>query len=138
MQEFGFYRIIEFAEKFNSISNQVYLHITKATESFEKTLLAGRGINIHDMFRKIQDIIKNLPNTIINFPKMTKRILKVIDKYDQKTLPPTVKKLEKLVGRVETLFKDVSTDIMTVHDVSDIAEICCIPLTNHQISKALA
>ena len=66
---------------------------------------------------------------------MTKRILKVIDKYDQKTLPPTVKKLEKLVGRVETLFKDVSTDIMTVHDVSDIAEICCIPLTNHQISK---
>ena len=123
LQEFGFSRIIEFAEKFNRVAGQVYHHIKKATESFENTLLAGRGINIHDMLKKIQNIIINLPNTILNFPKMTKRILKVIDKYDQETLPPTVKKLEKLVDRVETLFKDISTDIMTVHDVSDNAEM---------------
>ena len=123
MQEFGFSRIIEFAEKFNRVAGQVYHHIRKATESFENTLLAGRGTNIHDMLRKLQNIITNLPNTILNFPKMTKRILKVIDKYDQETLPPTVKKLEKLVDRVETLFKDISTDIMTVHDVSDNAEM---------------
>ena len=120
-QEFGFENIQQFAEKFGKIAQKVYNSITKAVRSFENLLKAGRGLNIGEIFDNFQSIIKDLPKKVFNFPKITKRILQTIEEAPI-GLPPSVEKLKHLSHRIQTLFKDIREDVMTVHDVSIILE----------------
>ena len=69
-----------------------------------------------DIWTEFVNSVKALPKDVQNLRKVARKVLKTLEEYTD--LPPVYTLIKNLVNKVETLFNDIKTDVMTLYNVS--------------------
>ena len=93
-------------------------HIKSTVTAVKDLLSFFKDKSIKDVIQDFVDVIKALPRRVRNLNKGARLILKRLAEYSD--LPPVQARVVKAITMIKTLFNDIKTDVMTLHDVSNL------------------
>ena len=116
LQEFDFEEAFKLAKRVDKIIAVAVQSISTSIKTFKNIVTSVQNVNIDNIIEEFVDVVKKMPRHVFNFRKVSKRLLKAIDKYA--ILPPVFYQIKDFVQKVTNIFNDVKHDVMTLYNVS--------------------
>ncbi|CAC5409209.1 unnamed protein product [Mytilus coruscus] len=127
-------QFIEMIFRFDKVIKDIVNGIKSGVDLF-KEIISGKGIKgiIDDFIAALE----SLPQKVADLRSRAKKAVEAIGKYDESQLPAFLKPVKSLIHRVEKLFNDIKTDVMTFYNKLDELINVKLPVMGDQLYQGV-